>query len=48
LNAAVWLRLVRFVIVSPVQRHHRRSQAETPLSQMSKFNRPALLLAEAI
>jgi hypothetical protein len=42
LNAAVWFRLVRFVIVSPVQRHHRRGQAETPLITLSRFPRPAL------
>jgi hypothetical protein len=38
----VWLRLVRLVIVSPVQRHHRRSQAETPLIPLSRFPEPAL------
>ena len=42
LNPGVWLRLVRLVMVSPVQRHHRRSQAETPLIPLSRFPRPAL------
>jgi len=48
LNAGVWLRLVRLVIVSPAQRHHRRSQADTPLSQMSRFSRPALTTYSAL
>jgi hypothetical protein len=35
LNAAVWFRLVRLVIVSPDPRHPRRIQAETPFNALS-------------
>jgi hypothetical protein len=42
LNAAVWFRLVRLLIVSPDPRHPRRIQAETPLTLLSRFSRPPL------
>ena len=38
----MWLRLVRFVIVAPVQRHHRHGRAEIPLLPAPKFPRPPL------
>src|SRR5271166_2901015 len=42
LNAGAWVRQARLVIVSPVPRHPRRSQAETPLIDLSEFGQPAL------
>ncbi len=38
-----WFRRVRFVIVSPDPRHHRRFQAENPFITLSEFPRPALI-----
>jgi REP element-mobilizing transposase RayT len=45
LNAGAWVRRDRLVIVSPVPRHTRRSQAETPLIELSEFGRPPLFWA---
>jgi hypothetical protein len=42
LNAGAWLRRVRFVIISPVPRHHRRVQAEIPLIPVFEFGQPPL------
>jgi hypothetical protein len=42
LNAGAWLRRVRFVIISPVPRHHRRVQAEIPLIPVFEFGKPPL------
>jgi hypothetical protein len=42
LNAGAWLRRVRFVIISPVPRHHRRVQAEIPLIPVFEFGQPLL------
>jgi hypothetical protein len=44
LNAGAWLRRVRFVIISPVPRHHRRVQAEIPLIPVFEFGQPPLTL----
>jgi hypothetical protein len=45
LKAAVWFRRGRLFIVSPDSRAYRaRRQAETPLSVLFKFARPALFL----
>jgi hypothetical protein len=42
LKAGAWLRRVRFVIISPVPRHHRRVQAEIPLIPVFEFGQPPL------
>jgi hypothetical protein len=42
LKAGPWVRRARFVIFSPDPRHHRRSQAEIPLIDMSEFGQPPL------
>jgi hypothetical protein len=47
LNAGAWLRRVRFVIISPVPRHHRRVQAEIPLIPVFEFGQPPLIKRSA-
>jgi hypothetical protein len=42
LKAGLCVRRIRFAIVSPDLRHLRRSQAETPLIDLSEFSRPPL------
>jgi len=44
LKAGAWLRRVRFVIISPVPRHNRQVQAETPLKPVFEFGQPPLPL----
>src|SRR5689334_8209023 len=43
LNAAVWFRRVRLVIVAPDPRHLRRFQAQTPRIALSRFSRSPLI-----
>src|SRR3954454_3860661 len=43
LNAGAWVRRARLVMVAPDPRHTRRSQAETPLIDLSEFGQPALV-----
>jgi hypothetical protein len=42
LNAGVWFRRGRLLIVSPVRGNLRRIQAETPLIDLFSFAEPAL------
>jgi hypothetical protein len=42
LNAGVWFRRGRLLIISPVRGHLRRIQAETPLIDLFSFAEPAL------
>src|SRR3954471_21307431 len=42
LNAGAWVRRARLVMVAPDPRHTRRSQAETPLIDLSEFGQPPL------
>jgi hypothetical protein len=42
LNAGVWFRRGRLLMVSPVRSHLGRCQAETPLIPLSRFAEPAL------
>jgi hypothetical protein len=44
LKAGAWLRRVRFVMVAPVRRHHRRVQAEIPLIPVFEFGQPPLIV----
>jgi hypothetical protein len=44
LKAGLWLRRVRFVIVSPDLQHIRRYQAEIPLIPVFEFGQPPLCL----
>jgi hypothetical protein len=46
LKAGLWVRRVRFAILSPDPRHLRRSQADLPLIGLSEFPRPPLYLTE--
>src|SRR5215212_1410884 len=42
LNASAWVRRDRLVMIAPDPRHSRRSQAETPLIDLSEFGQPSL------
>jgi hypothetical protein len=42
LNAGVWFRRDRLLMVSPVRGNYRRCQAETPLIVLCRFPGPAL------
>jgi hypothetical protein len=42
LNAGVWFRRGRLLMVSPVRGDYRRCQAETPLIVLCRFPGPAL------
>jgi hypothetical protein len=42
LNAGAWVRRDRLVMIAPDPRHSRRSQAETPLIDLSEFGQPPL------
>jgi hypothetical protein len=42
LKAGLWVRRARLAIVAPDLRHSRRSQAETPLIDLSEFGQPPL------
>jgi hypothetical protein len=42
LKVEAWVRRVRFVILTPDPRHHRRFQAEFPPIGLSEFARPPL------
>ena len=48
LKAGAWLRRLRFVIVSPDLRHHRRGQAEIPLIPVFEFSQPPLFQRDEI
>ncbi|MGZ8388448.1 MAG: hypothetical protein ACXW3R_09745, partial [Rhodoplanes sp.] len=48
LNAGVWFRRGRLLMVSPVRSHLGRCQAETPLIPLSRFAEPALLISSVL
>src|SRR4051794_5542891 len=43
LTAGLWVRRIRFVMLAPDPRHHRRFQADPPLIALSEFGQPPLL-----
>src|SRR5690349_6806524 len=42
LKTGLWVRRIRFVMLAPDPRHHRRFQADPPLIALSEFGRPPL------
>jgi hypothetical protein len=42
LKPGLWVRLVRFVMLSPGPQQHRRCQAGNPLIDLSEFPEPSL------
>src|SRR3954451_9572662 len=43
LTAGLWGRRIRFVMLAPDPRHHRRFQADPPLIALSEFGQPPLV-----
>src|SRR3954447_6100525 len=43
LKPGLWVRRIRFVMLAPDPRHHRRFQADPPLIALSEFGQPPLI-----